>query len=246
MKFVWHEYIFVFVYIYIYKLHIFIFFQLFVWKVLISSNIMLFLSDMTGILDVDVIACFNVEVKAWMSNYIPHKIINVITYPCSNRKLTHWVRVTHVCVNELTIISSDNGLSPGRRQAITWTNAGILVIGTLGINFSEIYLNQNSNIFIQENAFENVIKKLTAIVSQPQCVNHVGKSPRNQGTVRETKAHPLANASAFLAGWVENWPGWVEFCIDYIRGICFGRVLQKCSFLHWGISNRAIRVVMTY
>ena len=32
-------------------------------------------------------------------------------------------------VSELTIIGSDNGLSPGRRQAIIWANAGILLIG---------------------------------------------------------------------------------------------------------------------
>ena len=32
--------------------------------------------------------------------------------------LTHWGRVTHICVSDLTIIGSDNGLSPGRRQAI--------------------------------------------------------------------------------------------------------------------------------
>ena len=31
--------------------------------------------------------------------------------------LTHWGRVTHICVSKLTIIGSDNGLSPGRRQA---------------------------------------------------------------------------------------------------------------------------------
>ena len=36
----------------------------------------------------------------------------------------------HVCVCELTIIGSDNGLSPGQRQAIIWTNAGILSILT--------------------------------------------------------------------------------------------------------------------
>ena len=36
------------------------------------------------------------------------------------------------------IIGSDNGLSPVRRQAIIWTNAPILLIGTLGTNFSEI------------------------------------------------------------------------------------------------------------
>ena len=35
---------------------------------------------------------------------------------------THWGRVTHICVSELTIIGSDNGLSPGRRKAIIWTN----------------------------------------------------------------------------------------------------------------------------
>ena len=43
--------------------------------------------------------------------------------------LTHWGRVTHVCVSEIIIIGPDNGLSPGRRQAIIWTNAGILLIG---------------------------------------------------------------------------------------------------------------------
>ena len=55
-------------------------------------------------------------------------------------KLTHWGRVTHICVGKLTIIGSDNGLSPGRRQAIIWTNVGILLIWPLGTNFSEILI----------------------------------------------------------------------------------------------------------
>ena len=54
--------------------------------------------------------------------------------------LTHWGRATHMCVGNLTIIGSDNGLSPERRQAIIWTNAGILLIGPLGTNFSEILI----------------------------------------------------------------------------------------------------------
>ena len=53
---------------------------------------------------------------------------------------THWGRVMHICINKLTIIGSDNGLSPGRRQAIIWTNAGISLIGPLGTNFSEILI----------------------------------------------------------------------------------------------------------
>ena len=48
--------------------------------------------------------------------------------------------MTHIYVSKLTIIVSDNGLSPGRRQAIIWTNAGILLIGPYGTNFSEILL----------------------------------------------------------------------------------------------------------
>ena len=46
--------------------------------------------------------------------------------------------MTHICVSKLTIIGSDNGLPPDRRQAIIWTNAGIWLIRTLGTNFSEI------------------------------------------------------------------------------------------------------------
>ena len=57
-------------------------------------------------------------------------------YPLQH--LTHWDRVTHECVNKLTVIGSYDGLSPGQRQAIIWTNAGILLIRTLGTNFGEI------------------------------------------------------------------------------------------------------------
>ena len=54
--------------------------------------------------------------------------------------LTHWGWATHICVNKVTIIGSDNGLSPGRRQAILWTSAGILLIAPMGTNFSEILI----------------------------------------------------------------------------------------------------------
>ena len=58
----------------------------------------------------------------------------------SSAVLTHWDRVIHICISKLTIIGSDNGLSPGWCQAIIWTNAGILLIGPLGISFSEILI----------------------------------------------------------------------------------------------------------
>ena len=52
--------------------------------------------------------------------------------------LTHWGQMMHTCVRKLTIIGSDNGLSPGLRQAIIWTNARIFLIGHLVTNFKEI------------------------------------------------------------------------------------------------------------
>ena len=70
------------------------------------------------------------------------KVLLYIPYMCDIYKLTYWGRVTHihVCVSTITVIGSNNGLSPGRRQAIIWTNDGILLIGPLGANFSEILI----------------------------------------------------------------------------------------------------------
>ena len=62
------------------------------------------------------------------------------TVHVSVRSLTHWGWVTHICISKLNIIGSDNGLSPGRRQAIIWTSAGILLTSPLGSNFSEMLL----------------------------------------------------------------------------------------------------------
>ena len=79
--------------------------------------------------------------------------------------LTHWGRVTHICVSRQTITGSDNGLSLGRRQAIIWTYAGILLIGPLGTNFSE------NLIKILTFPLTKIRLKLAAILSRPQCVS---------------------------------------------------------------------------
>ena len=54
--------------------------------------------------------------------------------------LNHWGRGMHICFSKLTIIGSHNGLFPDCNQAIIWKNAGILQIGPLGTNFSEILI----------------------------------------------------------------------------------------------------------
>ena len=78
--------------------------------------------------------------------------------------LTHWGRVTHICVGKLTIIGSDNGLSPGRRQAIIWTNAGILLMEPLGTNFSDILI--GIKIFL----FKKMRLKMSSSKWRPFCL----------------------------------------------------------------------------
>ena len=64
--------------------------------------------------------------------------------------------MTQLCIGKPTITGSDNGLSPGQCQAIIWTNAGMLLIWPLG-NKLQWNVKRNSNIFIEENTFENVV-----------------------------------------------------------------------------------------
>ena len=78
--------------------------------------------------------------------------------------LTHWGRVTHICDGKLTIIDSDNGLLPGRPQAIIGTNAGILLIGPLGTNFNEILIG------IQTFSFKKMHFKMSSAKWRPFCL----------------------------------------------------------------------------
>ena len=79
-------------------------------------------------------------------------------------RLTHWGRVTHICVSKLIIIGSYNGLSPGRRQAIICTNSGILLIGTLGTNFSEILIKS------RKFSFKKMGLKVSSAKWRPFCL----------------------------------------------------------------------------
>ena len=82
---------------------------------------------------------------------------------CIWQVVTYWGRVTHICVVNLTIIGSDNGLAPCRGQTIIWTNIGILLIGPLGtylLNF-----NRNSIIFVHENALKSAVCEMAAVIN---------------------------------------------------------------------------------
>ena len=119
--------------------------------------------------------------REWMRNCIPQKAMgcNYLPIPSclpkrrvgyllnAEQLLTHWSRVTHMCVSKLTIIGSDNGLSPDRRQAIIWTNAGTLLSEPLRTNFNKIFIE------IHIISFKKIHLKMSRKwrPSRPQCVN---------------------------------------------------------------------------
>ena len=121
-------------------------------------------------------------------------------------KLTHWGRVTHVCVAKLTIIGSDNGLSPSRCQAIIWINAGILLIGPLGTILSEILIEIHAFSF-KKMHLKFIVWKMAAILSRPQCV----------------KASPMVWVWQVL-GRIDNF-----FRISFIYHLMFMPVLTCCG-----------------
>ena len=77
--------------------------------------------------------------------------------------LTHWDRATHTYVGNLTITGSDNGIvawsAPNHYLNQCWNIVNWTLRNKLQLDFD-----QNSYIFIQENAFENVVCETAAIL----------------------------------------------------------------------------------
>ena len=113
------------------------------------------------------------------------------------RVLTHWGRVTHICVSDLTSIGSDNGLSPGRRQAIIRTNAGILLIRPFGTNFSEILIE------ILILSFKKMCLKVLSAKSRPFCLGpmqpHRERYQCYSVTSVMPQSHPTTGPVRFLS-----------------------------------------------
>ena len=81
--------------------------------------------------------------------------------------------MTHICVSNMTIIGSDNSLSPERPQAIIWLNAGILSLcfdpweRTSGKCWSKFID------FHSKNSFENVVCEMAVTLFWPHCAKFV-------------------------------------------------------------------------
>ena len=92
---------------------------------------------------------FNISPSDLLSLHNALRHSKLLSTICHRYILTHWGRVTHICVSKLTIIGSDDGLAPTRRQAVIWTNARILLIRPLGTNFNEMFIEIQTSSFMK-------------------------------------------------------------------------------------------------
>ena len=162
---------------------------------------------------------------SWESNVgkvpiLPHKKNNILVpflgIPCSTGWFVISLRLcdVYIYVSKLTIIASHNGLSPGRRQTIIWTNAGILLIGPLVTKFSE---NLGG---IQTFSFKKMHLKMSYAKRRPfclgldvlnkdipsaaeamSCLSHTyGNFEQFQSNLYEVRCHSKMNTITFVFG----------------------------------------------
>ena len=123
--------------------------------------------------------------------------------------LTHWGRVTHICVGKSTIIASDNGLSPGWRQLIFWISLGLLFIGPMGTNFSDILID------ISTFSFEKMHLKMSSEKWWPFCLGLHMLTSCNQLTVlfmQISRTRDIPKQGIFGGRWCININGHEHSC----------------------------------
>ena len=132
------------------------------------------------------------------------KIYNVPWYHYAIYRIIHiWplnvlinsLRPTHICVCKFTIIGSDKGLSLSRRQAIIWTNAGILFIRLLETNFIEILIE------IHISSFKKMHLKMLSAKCRTFCLGLIVLTHRPIGDVSVILNVQFSNVIQSLIYW---------------------------------------------
>ena len=96
-------------------------------------------------------------------------------------------------------IGSDNGLSIGRCHAIIWTNAGILLIGPLGINFSEILIE------IHKFLFKKMHLEVSSVKWRPFCPGRAELSESQLCTAEGTTQSHMVQWNKINKGCGTSW-----------------------------------------
>ena len=150
--------------------------------------------------------------------------------------------MTHICVSNLTIIGSDNGLSPDRRQAIIWNNAGIFLTGPLGTNFSEISIDNHTF------SLKKIDLKMSSGKWRPSCLRlnvlmtwillHVlafHPLERLRWSLAWISSLPMGLSPPYLFWWQLRW--WVTTDVDV--SVCDRSGLWPFRFVAFSVCGRS-------
>ena len=110
--------------------------------------------------------------------------------------------MTHVCVNKLAIIGTDNGFLPGRCQGSIWNDAGILLIRFIGAHFNEILSE------IHTFSFRKMDLKMSSVKWRQFCL---GLDMLNPGLVYVTCTWYEVDE------WTKKRYNWVKWWLDVWR-----------------------------
>ena len=163
----------------------------------------------------------------------------------------------HICISKLTNSGSDNGLLPGRCEAIIWTNDGLLLTWALAINFSEILSEMQTFSFNHSRKFIWTCRLQNgASLSQPQCVKKI------TGTKHVTSHYlnqwwPSSQKDTTPAQCVKKWvPHTVAFFRKFVKlwkytceldlnSCFFHRKLQTWLYIQQAIGDFSCQVYVT-
>ena len=101
------------------------------------------------------------QVNSFIVNWIFMPTDGTASPGASNTWLTHWGRVTHICVSSLTII---------------WIKVVISLIGPLETTLSEIFIEIYAFLFRKMHL--NAVCEMSAMFSRPRCVNSLAPGRR--------------------------------------------------------------------
>ena len=140
-----------------------------------------------------------------------------------------------MCASKLSTIGPDNGLSPGRCEAIIWTNAAILLIRILGTNFNEM-LSETHLFSFKEMHFKMSSAKWRHFYLGPNVFGRISDGLYIYcygyflaGTVemilewnRFHLVHPNCDGliTAKMCAWHDKWAGWYQTITWTKIGFC--------------------------
>ena len=137
----------------------------------------------------------------------------------------------HICVVKLTIIGSDNGLSPGRRQVIIWTNAGILLIGPLETHVIDILIG------IQTFPFKKMHLKMSSAKWRLFCLGlnllNISISITWISHMAGTRELKLYYGSSLSVITLRPRQNGCQFADDVLKCIFFNEIFEFWLKFHW-------------